>query len=283
MKNFIPERMVRATGTMMRMNIDDGDIFIGEFANGALCSIQTSFVTVGNYPGIEARVYGSKGALICRLVEENGICESLKAASADQVEFRELEVPERFYPPGGIEDGVVALAVLRQPRALLHRRDPERRPGERRQLRGRRAGAGDDQRRGAVVPGAPVGVDSARSGRGLLSAALDASSRSSTRGIRSRRRSPACTRTIIVCPTGRARHGAWTWRRCDELHAQLDRRAIRSLPVAWRRCAIDAVCTRCGAGARATSRSGSPSTRVAISWHAIRRCGRARRIFGACR
>ena len=101
MKNFIPERMVRQTGTMMRMNIDDGDIFIGEFANGAIGSIQTSFVTVGNYPGIEARVYGSKGALICRLVEENGICETLRAATGDQVEFRELDIPERFYPPGG--------------------------------------------------------------------------------------------------------------------------------------------------------------------------------------
>lgn len=101
MKNFIPERMVRATGTMMRMNIDDGDIFIGEFANGAIGSIQTSFVTVGNYPGIEARVYGSKGALICRLVEENGICETLKAAKPDSVEFRELEIPQRFYPTGG--------------------------------------------------------------------------------------------------------------------------------------------------------------------------------------
>ena len=56
MRNFIPERMVRATGRMMRMNIDDGDIFIGEFANGTLCSVQTSFVTVGNYPGIEARI-----------------------------------------------------------------------------------------------------------------------------------------------------------------------------------------------------------------------------------
>ncbi len=101
MKNFIPERVVRATGKMMRMNIDDGDIFIGEFASGALGSIQTSFVTVGNFPGIEARVYGSKGALICRLVEENGICESLRAATADQVEFREIPVPKRFYPAGG--------------------------------------------------------------------------------------------------------------------------------------------------------------------------------------
>jgi len=101
MRNFIPERMVRATGRMMRMNIDDGDIFIGEFANGALASIQTSFVTVGNYPGIEARLYGSKAALICRLVEENGVCESLKIATADQVEFREVPVPARFYPTGG--------------------------------------------------------------------------------------------------------------------------------------------------------------------------------------
>ncbi|HEY7290347.1 MAG TPA: Gfo/Idh/MocA family oxidoreductase [Vicinamibacterales bacterium] len=101
MRNFIPDRMVRATGRMMRMNIDDGDIFLGEFENGALCSIQTSFVTVGNYPGIEARIYGSKGALICRLVEENGICETLRAATPDGVEFRELEVPARFYPHGG--------------------------------------------------------------------------------------------------------------------------------------------------------------------------------------
>jgi predicted dehydrogenase len=101
MRNFIPERMVRATGRVMRMNIDDGDVFIGEFANGALCSIQTSFVTVGNYPGIEARIYGSKGALICRMVEEGGVAETLRAATPDAVEFRELEVPARFFPQGG--------------------------------------------------------------------------------------------------------------------------------------------------------------------------------------
>ncbi|HEY9225492.1 MAG TPA: Gfo/Idh/MocA family oxidoreductase [Gemmatimonadaceae bacterium] len=101
MKNFIPERVVRATGKMMRMNIDDADVFIGEFASGAIGSIQSSFVTVGNYPGLEARVYGSKGALICRLVEENGICESLKGATADQVEYRDIEVPQSYYPPNG--------------------------------------------------------------------------------------------------------------------------------------------------------------------------------------
>jgi predicted dehydrogenase len=101
LKNFIPERMVRATGTKMRMNIDDGDIFLAEFANGAIGSVQTSFVTVGNYPGIEVRLYGSKGAIITRLVEEFGIAETIKAATPDDVEFKELDVPAKFYPEGG--------------------------------------------------------------------------------------------------------------------------------------------------------------------------------------
>lgn len=101
MRNFIPERMVRATGTMMRMNIDDGDIYIGEYTNGVISSIQTSFVTIGNYPGIEARIYGSKGAIICRLVEEFGVAETIKIATPDSVEFKEQEIPAEFYPEGG--------------------------------------------------------------------------------------------------------------------------------------------------------------------------------------
>ncbi len=101
MRNFIPERMVRETGQVMRMNIDDGDIYIGEFANGVLTSIQTSFVTIGNYPGIAARLYGEKGAIICRLVEEFGVAETIKIATPDGVEFKQMEIPQHFYPPGG--------------------------------------------------------------------------------------------------------------------------------------------------------------------------------------
>jgi len=101
LRNFVPERVLASTGAMARVNIDDGDIFIGEFASGAICSVQSSFVTVGNYPGIEVRVYGSEGAAIARLVEEFGICETLKVARPDDVEFREVPVPESYYPPGG--------------------------------------------------------------------------------------------------------------------------------------------------------------------------------------
>jgi predicted dehydrogenase len=101
LRNFIPERVLAATGAMARVNIDDGDIFIGEFASGAICSVQSSFVTVGNYPGIEVRVYGSEGAAIARLIEEFGICETLKVARPDDVEFREVQVPQEYYPAGG--------------------------------------------------------------------------------------------------------------------------------------------------------------------------------------
>ncbi len=101
MKNFIPNRMVRDTGKMMRINIDDGDIYICEYANGAIGSLQTSFVTIGNYPGIEARIYGEKGAIICRLVEEFGVAETMKIATPDEVEFKQVEIPQKFYPTGG--------------------------------------------------------------------------------------------------------------------------------------------------------------------------------------
>ena len=101
MRNFVPERMIADTGLMTRTNIDDGDIFIGEFASGAICSVQSSFVTVGNYPGIEVRVYGSEGAAIARLISEFGICETFTMARPDDVEFRAVEVPASYYPAGG--------------------------------------------------------------------------------------------------------------------------------------------------------------------------------------
>jgi predicted dehydrogenase len=101
MRNFVPERMIRDTGKMTRANIDDGDMWIAEFASGALASIQSSYVTVGNFPGIEARIYGSEGALIVRLVDEFGCCQTIRTATKGAVEFTEAEIPDRFFPPGG--------------------------------------------------------------------------------------------------------------------------------------------------------------------------------------
>ena len=106
MRNFVPARVVRDTGEMTRVNIDDGDMWIAEFGPGpagtaALASIQSSYVTVGNYPGIEARIYGSQGAIIVRLVDEFGCCQTIRTASKDAVEFAEREIPSGFFPAGG--------------------------------------------------------------------------------------------------------------------------------------------------------------------------------------
>jgi predicted dehydrogenase len=99
--NLVPYRRRTNLDTQReRINMDDADIFIGECANGALFSLQSSFVTVGNYPGIEARIYGSKGALIARLVDEFGQIQTLKQATPEAVEFVNVEIPQRFYPPG---------------------------------------------------------------------------------------------------------------------------------------------------------------------------------------
>ena len=101
MRNFVPERVLRSTGQMQRINIDDGDMWICEFEAPTLASMQSSYVTVGNYPGIECRLYGSEGAIIVRLVEEAGICQTIKTATKDEVEFVEREIPAHYFPSNG--------------------------------------------------------------------------------------------------------------------------------------------------------------------------------------
>ncbi len=97
--NMVPYRRRTNLDTEReRINVDDADMFIGQCANGALYSMQSSYVTVGNYPGIEARIYGSKGALIARLVEEFGECQTLHGARPDAVEFVPMTIPDRFFP-----------------------------------------------------------------------------------------------------------------------------------------------------------------------------------------
>ncbi len=100
LSNMVPyRRRTKLDTERERINIDDADIFMGECVNGALYSMQTSYVTVGNYPGIEAHIYGSKGALKARLVDEFGVIQTLHGAKPDVVEFVPMEIPQRFFPP----------------------------------------------------------------------------------------------------------------------------------------------------------------------------------------
>lgn len=99
--NMVPYRRRTNLDTEReRINIDDADMFMAEAVSGALFSMQSSYVTVGNYPGIEARIFGSEGAIIVRLVEEFGVIQTIHTARPDAVEFVEREIPERYFPPG---------------------------------------------------------------------------------------------------------------------------------------------------------------------------------------
>ena len=100
MRNFIPIRQVRGYQGRVRMPVEDGTVALVEFASGAHGMLQTSYVAVGNYPGVELRIYGSRGAAVARLVVEGGIAETLHFATPDAVEFRAVEIPGSALPPG---------------------------------------------------------------------------------------------------------------------------------------------------------------------------------------
>ena len=99
--NFVPYRTM-PNGQKIRTHIDDGDVYIGEYSQGGFCTIQSSYVTVNSYPGLEARLYGSAGAILCRLGAELENKETLRQSTspnAHEVEYVEVDIPDRYYPP----------------------------------------------------------------------------------------------------------------------------------------------------------------------------------------
>ena len=100
MKNFVPRRVVRGHEGLQAIQVEDGTVALVEFTSGAHGMLQTSYIAVGNYPGVELRVYGSKGAAVARLITEFGTAETLHFATADEVEFRKIDLPSSSLPPG---------------------------------------------------------------------------------------------------------------------------------------------------------------------------------------
>jgi predicted dehydrogenase len=100
MRNFVPERIVRGMEGRQSFQVEDGAVAIVEYANGTQGLLQSSYIAVGNYPGVEIRVYGSKGAAVARLISEFGVAEKLTFATADSVEFKEVTLGSEHLPPG---------------------------------------------------------------------------------------------------------------------------------------------------------------------------------------
>ena len=133
-------------------------------------------MTVGNYPGIEARIYGSQGAIIVRLVDEFGICQTIKTATQGRGRVHRAGDPGRVLPAGRSLRRAVGVPVLLQPdlatspqrsaATVRPARATSRRPRScrRRSTRSRRrSGSGpgssfplsEGRRRGTRQPGGP--------------------------------------------------------------------------------------------------------------------------------
>src|SRR5262249_11791802 len=97
MRNFVPVRQVRGAEGRRAIPVEDGTVAIVEFASGAHGLLQSSYIAGGNYPGVELRIYGSKGAAVARLVTEYGVAETLHFATPDAVEFRKVEPAAHYY------------------------------------------------------------------------------------------------------------------------------------------------------------------------------------------
>jgi len=100
MKNFVPERQVLGMSGRQKILIEDATVALVEFDSGAQGMLQSSYIAVGNYPGVEIRVYGAKGAATARLITESGVAEQLKFATAEAVEFKEITLDATHFPPG---------------------------------------------------------------------------------------------------------------------------------------------------------------------------------------
>jgi predicted dehydrogenase len=100
MKNFVPERQLLGMSGRQKIQVEDATVALVEFASGAQGLVQSSYIAVGNYPGVEIRVYGSKGAAIARLITECGIAETLKRAHSDAVEFKDVILDAAHFPQG---------------------------------------------------------------------------------------------------------------------------------------------------------------------------------------
>ena len=111
MANLLHQRRRYNVDTeLSTINWDDADMWIARTREGNLFSMQGSFVTVGNRPGITAWIYGDRGALKATLIAdpETGAIQKLEYADgwaspdadAAAVKYRELEIPDRYWNPG---------------------------------------------------------------------------------------------------------------------------------------------------------------------------------------
>jgi predicted dehydrogenase len=94
-RTLIPKRP-RPEGGTARVEVDDSTAWLMEFASGAIGICHAGWATVGRPPGLELRVFGSRGAAEVFLSDEAPGDEALLVAGPDG-HFHPPEMPSRLY------------------------------------------------------------------------------------------------------------------------------------------------------------------------------------------
>ena len=96
MATYIKERPVLGESARLPVEVDDSTTVLGRMESGVQAVMQFSKIAMGNGPGVEMRLFGSKAALWVRLEESPAGYEHLWVADLAHRNFRPLPVPASY-------------------------------------------------------------------------------------------------------------------------------------------------------------------------------------------
>ncbi len=91
-RTLIPSRPLPGGAGTAEVNVDDSTLWLMDFASGAMGIGHAGWATVGRPPGLELRVFGSRGAVRCLLADDLPEAAALWLAGADGI-FRPVDTP----------------------------------------------------------------------------------------------------------------------------------------------------------------------------------------------
>jgi predicted dehydrogenase len=98
-RTLIPERPLPDGSGTATIDVDDSCAWLMDFASGAFGVCHAGWATVGRAPGLEIRVYGSRGAAQVVLTDDLPGSESLRLATAADQRFVPAAIPDRLATP----------------------------------------------------------------------------------------------------------------------------------------------------------------------------------------
>jgi len=96
-ETYIKNRKVKESpDEILSVSVDDSTMWMCKYNNGAQGVMQASKVAIGNAPGVEVRIYGSKASIWIRLVETPDGFDKMWMATRADMDFKPVFVSNDF-------------------------------------------------------------------------------------------------------------------------------------------------------------------------------------------